>query len=1053
LSWFFKDKASMDWSKINHKQFEDIAHIYAQDTYKEFTWVSTKQTRDGNKDGEFITGIETINLIIKGWYEAKYTEKPHESIAKSHMDSTLVSGILDGTVSLILFITNGKINKEFRRRAEAILSPYKTKVSFIEGDILEDWIAKKSFIRENYFCDYGDNDIIEFIEIDDVCFFDAIMSPSTLASPVSRLITENEYYLYISLRANFSTFVDINISNTCLMHIPNKNMKTDSLQINPGYNSFWIKFCARHEFSGYLNINILIDNEVICHKNLQNLCIESNYEPLIVYSQQTAIIHDIFNYMVLNTMPACILSISGKEGTGKSHLLRGLQRDIIKQNSDSLVIQMSEKLAENACSLCKLILFLGFGNLHALSKEAFLEMIQQSTNLPYEIYIDLREGASDQIIASSVIKKLIKTMKRHDYSLLPEGITLPRESISQIFIDDFHKVSVEHSKLFITLFNDFLEKAKGQIIILGFRPEEFHDEKLEYYIESNKEKNWTLRNVTNNDIDSSIEKNLNKNIVDIAKFFPSPVNILHLNLLIKKLIEKSIVTKTYDSQIICFQNSYKETNIQNGSFAKNKIKNCKFIDLIYVIYKIESGVPVELLREFYGEKFTDAFKELKSENLVRHESGIIRPFHDVYLYAFSDITFEDKFSAMLNNFLNFCMTKDIKNTVIESNILSVFVAMSNIHQPELIESMTLSCEQYYTNSQYDATCILADKLLPNFGDTSPLDYTNNELRLLYLYAQSLKYSQTHIGSNQYFIRICEIGKFQSLDSIHMGYVFDAYSELLVNALWLLDKEKSFQYIEYLEIHINKKISNDAPIHKVNAYLNLLNRKMLYSAMFQNGKNYEILYQNALKESKRLMRNDYVGYAMMDKAKHIIYYNASEALPLLESAYDFFCTSDAYLKRRYDCLSEIVFTKVLLNDSSFDLLYAIQRDSYMAGLLHVYAKTTLKILFLELSKGMDLASIESRLTHLIVQYPEVSGIHRLSIAVNSLWSAIHFKKGNHNMQKKYALKQLKISKRLCESYQIVAIHNSLNLDTDKIQWIKVTPTPLDKNSFWIDSRIW
>jgi len=476
----------MDWSKINSKQFEDIAHIYVQDIYKDFIWVLTKRTRDGNRDGEFSISIESMDLMIKGWYEAKYTEKPHTSIAKSHMDSTLVSGILDGSVRLILFITNGRINKEFRRRAEAILSPYKTKVGFIEGDILENWIAKRPSLYKSYFHDCTDKNITEFLEIDDICFFDAIMSPSTLASPVIRLITENEYYLYISIRTNYTAFIDIRVSNSCIVKIP--DTYSDCYQVNPGFNSLWIKYSAKHEFNERFTINILIDDEILCHKTIQKLRIENSHEPLIVYSHQTAIIQDIFNYMIQSSMPACILSVSGKEGTGKSHLLRGLQRDIVKRNSDSIVIQMSEKIAENACSLCKLILFLGFGNLHTLSKETYLRMLQHSANLPSDIYIDIREGASDQIIASSVISKLTKLMKEYEYSLLPSGITFPRETTSYVFIDDFHKLSLEHSKLCMILLNDFLEKAKGQVIIIGFRSSEFRAKDLEYYIESKQEK-------------------------------------------------------------------------------------------------------------------------------------------------------------------------------------------------------------------------------------------------------------------------------------------------------------------------------------------------------------------------------------------------------------------------------------------------------------------------------------------------------------------------------------------------------------------------------------
>lgn len=141
----------MDWSQINDSKFEELACAYAKDTYRDYKWIPTGKSWDGNADSKFWGKIDGINYFYKGWCEAKYTIKPNSSIPKSHMDSTLVSGILDGEVIFILFVTNGRITSSFIQRATAILKPHKIQIKFVDGTILTDWINANPSIRDRYF--------------------------------------------------------------------------------------------------------------------------------------------------------------------------------------------------------------------------------------------------------------------------------------------------------------------------------------------------------------------------------------------------------------------------------------------------------------------------------------------------------------------------------------------------------------------------------------------------------------------------------------------------------------------------------------------------------------------------------------------------------------------------------------------------------------------------------------------------------------------------------------------------------------------------------------
>lgn len=1043
----------MNWRAINHSQFEDIACRYAQDIHADFTWIPTQKTHDGNKDGAFESEIRSLNIIYKGWYEAKYTKKLKSSISKSHMDSTLVSGILDGSVVYILFITNGRIHRKFRRRAKAMLTPYRIQVDFVEGDILEEWLARKSEVNNLYFGD-GDAENITTeikIEVDDLCFFDAVMTPATLISPIRSLIVENEYYLYVSIRSNISAWINIHICNECLIQIPKKNNENE-LQIHPGFNSFFIKCYAKHLYKGEFQIDIRQDFERISHKILSDFSIEKDYEPCILYGTQTSIIQEIYNYTVINNSSGNILAVEGEAGTGKSYLLKRLLQNITDKNNDILIIQLSDKDAENACALCKLILFLNFGNLYMMSAEAFSELIKNSVNLPLELYHNLREGVNNQIIALETINTLSQIIENPCYALLLNTSLYLNKSTSYIIIDDFHKISPQISTLCRLLLNEFTKKTQNQIMILGYRPEEFNDAESEPFIRENCDKRWRLNSLSNKDINNSIEKNTNKDIAKLALLFDKPVNILHLSLLIKKLIEKSIINMSPEMQVIGFDTCYKETNIQNSLCVKSKIRNCKYKELLFLIYKIESGISVHIIESFYGTDCRNEILYLKNENFIKQEGLLLKPFHDVYLYAFHDLYINEEFNDVLVRFLEFCIDYIPEQPDIQSNILALLLSAHRMLPSNVIESMKKSCISYYETSKYIAAKVLAKALLPDLDTIDLREISTEDIQILYIYAMSIKYSQAHEGSNKYLSLICDIGKLNFLDSNHLGYVYEAYSELLNNTIWMMNKKESQKHITYLENLFKTPPSATDSTNKVNAYLNLLNRKFLYSSVFLNDEDSEDLYDQALTESKRLNRKDYEGYAMMDKAKNMLISDPKKALPLLEKAYEIFLSGEAYLKRRYDCEAEIVFLKTHLYGDDFDQLYRIQHEAYKRGLFHVYAKIALKILALELSNNYDADSIELRLKQLFIQSPDMKNKHRLNSFADLLWSAIYYRRDNYSRQSYYARKHLKAFKNMNENYQAVAQHNCKQLSGRDIIWYR-EDIPMDENSFWLDIRLW
>ena len=140
----------VDWNKISSKRFENLAYIYVTSKYPEVNWESTKRTRDGNRDGEAIYSAP-LNTTIKYWYEAKYSKTCDKCIPKSHLDSTLVSCLLDGKVVLLAFITNAYISEDYRRRADVFSKQRDNlKIIYINGDELEDWLCDNPEIENEF---------------------------------------------------------------------------------------------------------------------------------------------------------------------------------------------------------------------------------------------------------------------------------------------------------------------------------------------------------------------------------------------------------------------------------------------------------------------------------------------------------------------------------------------------------------------------------------------------------------------------------------------------------------------------------------------------------------------------------------------------------------------------------------------------------------------------------------------------------------------------------------------------------------------------------------
>ena len=275
-----------------------------------------------------------------------------------------------------------------------------------------------------------------------------------------------------------------------------------------------------------------------------------------------------------------------------------------------------------------------------------------------------------------------------------------RRNTSFIILDDIQKVHDNHSFLCKEIINEFVEKSFSQILIACNRPNEFYDTELEHIIKEKRVGKWELTGISIPDIHSSICNNFNQDIAKLINLFPSPVSVLHLELLIKNLNKKNIIRAPKEKKGAIFSDAYNETNTLNHQFAVDKVRKCKYLNILYIVYKIESGVPITLLQEFYNNQYIIASKSFFQDSLIKEESAILKPFHDIYLYAFQQIDFNDSYMEELNQFLQFCIKKEINNHVLLSNMLSILIEKNNVLRVNYLEQARKICADYSDKSWY-----------------------------------------------------------------------------------------------------------------------------------------------------------------------------------------------------------------------------------------------------------------------------------------------------------------------------------------------------------------
>lgn len=1024
----------IDWRKIDSNIFEDLAYEYISNQYNDLKWEKTKATRDGNRDGES-SFIAPFTTTIKYWYEAKYSIDVKKSIPKNHLDSTLVSCMLDGKVAALAFITNAYISEDYRRRADTFARHRDNlKIIYVNGEELENWLYDNPEIEIKYF---NENHAIKnCIEegIKNICVLQNYDYNGNSFSRTNTLESGKEYVLYISFYSDRLQKGFIDKFNKSIGFISNDDRpyydNYKSINLVKGYNSLYIPFKINDTFNQNIKFEIKCDTRSykVVVDNIKFLDI---YNPNVYYASQVETQIKLYNLINDRDLSNGVFGIYGAAGSGKSYLLNSIYNSA-RNPFNSYVIRFTGNSEQDTINCYKIIIVSLYGDIWKYIKTGsnLLEFNDLETMMIQEI-------VDNKVLAGSIsqISLYYKNKAKNIESEL---------SPKQIFIDDLHKLSSENLTLINSFLGWFIKQQYNCKIYLFSRTQ---NERVDFIT-----KNYEIENITINDVATTIESNFSNTLLtNLITRYPAPFNVLHLLNILNKIHEHEMVLHRYtelELQML-INDIYSETSVNTGiSFGKQIVDKYKDDPLVYCIYKIETGVSYKAICDFFDEESLDKVFILCKNRIIKESSNQLYPYHDILKSAYKGIKSQEM-DRVLEEFIVF---SEKNNYISKSKMFTVLINIGKNCFWKYKSSAEAYRDELHKNADYIQALQIAKALKTN-NRKCYSDYSEEDCKNQFIYANCTKYTHSYNKANVEFEKITELYKTSSNPCIQ-SISLEAKTEIINNDIWMLEIHQAKTLLDEIAPVLGRfyqrgQIEGRSITY---AFLNYYNRQMFVNYMLDEG-NIED-YIIALSYANEFNKSEYIAFAKMDYAKSLYNTNLPEAFSLMKEALKILERMSTEKRRTLDARSEIWFIECL---NKREIVYGkyseIKADMIKNHYIQSSIKIQLKLILLELLFGNNLSnSLRDDLEIISINNSSIQTGKRHQAYIYHLYSATYYLEDNFRNARIYSKKCLNLLKQMGASYR--KLHESnLRLFRNNGFTIENKIDLSEENRFILDIRLW
>lgn len=1022
----------INWGKIDSEKFEELAYDIISDIYPTIKWTPTQKTHDGNKDGECDFNAP-LDVTIKYWYEAKYSTNVSSSIPKSHLDSTLVSCVLDGKVVFIAFITNAYISDDYQRRANIFSKQQDNlKIIYINGDEVENWLSDHPDIEYKYFGSHSAMYKDLENKIRNYCILQNYDVQGIQFAKASDLVINKNYILYLSFYSSCDQVVSVRSTNKAIELLPCENRKYDqfnNLVAHKGINLFYIPLNIAYNTERPVSF-ILSCNDGDYPFSICDMQFLDIYNPYIIHGSQIEIQQQLFSFINNRNNCNSIVYILAPAGYGKSYLLDSVYNNSLNPFSTYVVNFTGDELSDSL--LCyKIIIMSLYGEIWDCLDDTTISMhFSEIEN------IMLQQIKSSQIITSS--REQVIAYYQNNTSKLEVY-----NSQNQILIDDFHKLSKFNQKLISSFFNWFINQKMNCKIFVFSRPE--------IKLPVSTTCSFTISNIEYADIEATLKYNF-KSLIQLPcliRKYPIPLNILQFSNILSQIhdAENELKNKNeFETELMLnhiYNNSIQTANLVLGNKFLSEYKNN---ELVYTIYKIGSGISHTALSEFFGNGIYTKLYDLIEKRIVKESCEILLPFHDIYTATFDSYKSE-RLDANLELFVIFA---EKNGYITKSKKFSVLIDIGKECLWKYRKEASTYRDELHKNAEYFSALEIA-KMIKKCNKKNVTDYDTEDCQNQFVLANCIKYTCSYEKANKEFEQIKTVYESTRNREI-LGIYLESQTEIVNNNIWMLNIKESFSILNELksvfeELYTNQQIVGH---HLTYAFLNYHNRSMFVNYMIDEGSKFD--FKKAIEYSEELKCKEYMAFAKMDYAKCLYDQNLDQAKELLIEAYNYFANANEK-RRAFDAESELCFIDDLLNKKiSYDRYLEIKKKMLNNSYIQSYIKIQLKLIILKLLfSNEDAKTIRDELNFVAINNSSISSGKRHQTFINHLYAATYYKENNFGKSREFSLKCLELMQEMGETYTHVH-KNNISLSGYKGFSLVNNRRNYD-SSFVLDIRVW
>lgn len=1075
----------IDWTILSKKfdrlgaskKFEQLALYYVGDVFSEYTWIPTKTTVDENKDAHLGKGTE-----FDIWEEAKFKGKNYK-IRRQDLDTTILSGILQGNVRMIVFVSNALVPESLYSRADITAKMKGIEVTYVLDAQLESWLINHPDIY---------NDIFEekitikasfcpIQEVNNVFIYDTTSTEFKSLSENTELVVGEKYILSLAISSSVeNSIADVSLNDTAPFRILESPAFSSSngIVLTKGMNVVELLVEAIAEYNNRVSVRINIDGNPYFGIT-QNLLIQSNNNLRIVYSKQIEILHKIKTFVnsTSTTNSVFVFTIFAESGMGKSYILNSIYLDFLfKRDIASIDFEMAAINNANYQLLCKVLLYLNFGNIFLYSNinneddrnrlKIMVGDAKVNNCLLKQDLLNLVDGCYDVNIAMSIINRLVLKCRRN------KGYTIVSPVNSKInkllLLDDIQYLNDLQYELISIICNQCEKSNKRITLILSGTKNKFDNPSQEQAFKNLSVNLFCLEGLTPLDKLASI-----KNI--ICEVEDDDLDIINSIIPNSPLLAQEVIcnVKMMESTSNLFQliENY-NYGIEGNAIFQNKFTSLikQEIELLDIIYIFKLGISFDDIITYYNSKAIDIkpnIEKLEKSRLIIKKEGKVKPYHDYCTTSYLKHRNNKMFNGKTANFLEFLL----KHSVIDENL-----AISNL----------IKCgKRYYTKYKKRIDNIIFSSIhCTNFGialyyceyyynyliSKTANSYSKEELYLLYLYADCLVHCGKNDEAEKQFEWLCEISSPNTIEYI------EAKASLLNQWFWHLKIDRLIADSCILQVQTEKLLSSglDAEdyIRISKAEETCHNRRMVTQLLLDQYDDADFTYKNRIKDTcqklDRMRFRKESATIIMDYARGISYRNSQKAYKIMNVARNFF-NDDFHSQYRRALLCNIDFivlscinNREWKSEEFLKLLKTLKKEKfyfeYFKAILKYYAcKIIDESKMLELSKinNYKTTTVQNLYNEIHKCMIEINNTpeHREKYLYNILIAYVHILNKQFDKAENCLNQAYEFISKAGSSYLRSINHNINNMHSIKsIDWC-LENKELDSNCYYLDTRFW